>query len=671
MNSPQLLCSWRGSISDCACLATWIQIQVPDWPEKDSYWGYSYLGRPRRAYMGLVKRREQAAFLVPTGVPTMKALFLCFLVACATQITNIAWAADSDLDPTFGVGGRVLFDQWRQSSPTHAIVQQSDGKLVLASSSYGDTNLLLIARMQSDGTLDPSFGDGGIVTGDREYETALDVIEQLDKKLVVGGFDWQTSVAMIWRFNSNGDLDTTFGTSGVVHVDIAGFDAARKILQQPDGKLIVAGVTSYPARLLLARFNADGVLDPTFGAAGTSTIDLAGENDWGAFATLVPQTDGRLVVTAHTPGQLVVLRITEDGVLDQSFGTSGFTTIAAAENHTEHTITAGGSAAIQDDGKIVVSAMAAHCDFNAWGDCISRRDGFIVRLEPSGSIDPTLGLGKIVVHNLGFFSIHVEVADTIVCSFSDTYTIGLMKFMSNGSLDTDFGNNGRTIADFGSDDQLPIYVPQSTIRQADGKHVVLAGYAISGTNIGWYAAIARFGTDSSGFAGLVGVSHGYATEGYPAVLEFGRTGGSSGAISVNFQTVDGTARAERDYVSQSGQITWSDGDSSLKYIEIATIDDDEVEGDTFETFTIQLSDPTNGALLTNSIGSIDIADDDQEAARPPPPPDDGGANNSGGGGGAMSLEPLILLGLLAFLWQFGSQIRRRRIRFHMRQAGVS
>ena len=91
---------------------------------------------------------------------------------------------------------------------------------MLASSSYGDTNLLSIARMQSDGTLDPSFGDGGIVTGDREYETALDVIEQLDKKLVVRGFDWHP-VAMIWRFNSNGDLDTTFGTSGVVHVDIA------------------------------------------------------------------------------------------------------------------------------------------------------------------------------------------------------------------------------------------------------------------------------------------------------------------------------------------------------------------------------------------------------------------------------------------------------------------
>ena len=272
-----------------------------------------------------------------------------------------------------------------------------------------------------------------------------------------------------------------------------------------------------------------------------------------------------------------------------------------------------------------------------------------------------LGQGKIVVHNLGFFSIHVEVADTIVCTFSDTYTIGLMKFMSNGSLDTDFGNNGRTIADFGSDDQLPIYVPQSTIRQADGKHVVLAGYAISGTNIGWYPAIARFGADAPGFAGLVGVSQGYASEGYPALLEFRRTGGSSGEISVNFQTVDGTAQAERDYVSQSGQITWLDGDFSLKYIEIATIDDEEVEGGTLESFTIQLSAPTNGALLTNNFGSIDIDDDDAETAPPPPPPNDDGANGGGsGGGGAISLELLILLGLLAVLWHPGRPFRRRK-----------
>ena len=131
------------------------------------------------------------AFLIKQGMP-MKALFLSVFLSISIEFPSIALAADSDLDPTFGVGGRILLDQWRQSSPTHAIVQQSDGKLVLASSSYGDTNLLSIARMQSDGTLDPSFGDAGIVTGDREFETALDVIEQLDKKLVVAGFDWQT-----------------------------------------------------------------------------------------------------------------------------------------------------------------------------------------------------------------------------------------------------------------------------------------------------------------------------------------------------------------------------------------------------------------------------------------------------------------------------------------------
>ena len=207
----------------------------------------------------------------------------------------------------------------------------------------------------------------------------------------------------------------------------------------------------------------------------------------------------------------------------------------------------------------------------------------------------------------------------------------------------------------------PYTCHRAPIRQADGKHVVLAGYAISGTNIGWYPAIARFGADAPGFAGLVGVSQGYASEGYPALLEFRRTGGSSGEIGVNFQTVDGTAQAERDYVSQSGQITWLDGDFYLKYIEIATIDDEEVEGGTWESFTIQLSAPTNGALLTNSFGSIDIDDDDAETAPPPPPPNDDGANGGGsGGGGAISLELLILLGLLAVLWHPGRPFQRRK-----------
>ena len=625
MNGPDLLCWWRP---------------------------------PGRRISASKKGAKKRPSLLQQGVPIMKALFLSFLSACSIQISTIACAAESDLDPAFGIGGRVVFDQWRQSSPTHAIVQQADGKLVLASSSYGDTNLLSIARMQTDGTLDPSFGNGGIVTGDVEFETALDVIEQQDKKLVVAGFDWQHSLALIWRFNANGDSDTTFGANGVVHVDIDGFDQAQKIFQQPDGKLIVAGiVTTTDARLLLARFTANGELDPSFGSGGTSTIDLVGDNDWAELAALVRQPDGRLILAALTRGQLVILRVMEDGSLDESFGSNGSSSIDATQIDPDHTSIVEGSVAIQADGKIVASATAYHCDIDPWGDCITFDDGFIVRLEPTGALDPTFGDGKVVVEDVGFTSIVVEADDRIVCSFIQDFTeVGLMRFGSDGSLDLDFGDNGRAIADFGYDDLTPVYHSQSMIRQTDGKHVVLTGFAIANSNIGWFAAIARFGAKAPGFAGLVGVSNGYTTEGYPATLEFRRTGGSSGAITVNFQTANGTAQAERDYVSQSGQVSWADGDISPRYIEFATLDDDEVEVQSFETFTVQLSDPTNGALLTNSFGSIDIDDDDPEVAPPPPPPADDSA--MGGGGGAAGLLSVLLLGIVRLLQEFTRRSKR-------------
>jgi uncharacterized delta-60 repeat protein len=588
----------------------------------------------------------------------MKALILSFLVAFPFYGSSFAVAAESDLDPTFGVGGRLLLDQWRQSSPTHSIVQQSDGKLVLASSSYGDTDRLLIARLNLDGTLDGSYGNSGLVTGKVAFDVAVDVIQQQDQKLVVVGHNWQGSYdAIIWRFKPSGDVDTAFGASGSVRLDLGGVENLSRVIQRADGKLVVAGTTgSGDSRLILAQFEGNGNLDPSFGDGGVSIFDLGVRNEWSEVTALLQLPNGQLIVAGHSQGYLMVVKMTEYGVLDESFGSGGFTAIAAAEINSAHTYTSGGSAVVQND-RIIASASAWHCEPDPWSECGVVKDGFIVRLEPSGPLDSGLGAGKIVVSDVTFSSIAVGADNTIVCAYDDLHSFGLMKFKSNGDLDEAFGTGGLTIADFGSfDDRQALYISQRMIRQADGRHVFVAGYALANSNDGWFAAVARFGADAPGFAGLLGIGGlgGSSVEGGSPRIGVIRTGGSTGEVSVDYETVDDTALAEQDYVSESGQLTWADGDVSVKYIIITTIEDQLREGS--ESYGLQLSNPTNGALLARIFATIQIVDSDDIPPPPPPPPPPG----VGGGGGAINFELLVLLGGLLFVERLGS--RRRKLK---------
>lgn len=174
-------------------------------------------------------------------------LFLSF------GLPHLVQAAPGDLDPTFGTGGKVVTD-FGGPGGAHAVAILPDGKIVVAGAGLvnpGDNVTdLALARYNADGTLDQTFGAGGVVFTDLgRDESWFAVALQSDGKIVVGGgsgFAFPSS-AVLGRFNPDGSPDTSFGTGGVVTTDFGGFgcgDISAGIqalaLQPSDGKIVVA-----------------------------------------------------------------------------------------------------------------------------------------------------------------------------------------------------------------------------------------------------------------------------------------------------------------------------------------------------------------------------------------------------------------------------------------------
>ncbi|HEY2389171.1 MAG TPA: hypothetical protein VGK30_19645 [Candidatus Binatia bacterium] len=222
----------------------------------------------------------------------------------------------------------------------HAVGIQTDGKIVAAGSSLlvsGGSSALALARYAADGTLDPSFGTGGLVTSNPGLNSATALVIQSDGKLVVSGDSLFCCKLSVARYLPSGTLDSTFGLGGVASAAVPNnwFVTTNAMVQQSDGKFVVAGAADSPdtannQNFVLARFNVDGTLDTSFGSNGASVTDIAGSED-NAFA-LALQKDGKIVAAGYaTTGattDFAVARYGTDGTLDTSFGVGGKVTTA-------------------------------------------------------------------------------------------------------------------------------------------------------------------------------------------------------------------------------------------------------------------------------------------------------------------------------------------------------
>jgi uncharacterized delta-60 repeat protein len=438
--------------------------------------------------------RGEASGRAVRRVPLLAAVVFVIVLA---GVGATARAAAGDLDPSFGVGGRVTTDFSGSPSGAADLAIQADGRIVAAGSA-GSPGDFALARYQPDGNLDASFGVGGTVITDFGLgDAAQGVALQADGKVVAAG---HTGVSgdvadfALARYNLDGSLDASFGSGGRVTTDFAaGDDLAFDVAIQDDGKIVAVGRSSFPGEFVryfaLARYNDDGGLDASFGTGGKVTTGFAVGN--GIALSIAIQADGKIVVAgwsgATSPDlNFALVRYNADGSLDASFGTDGKATTDFGSNDVA------GDVAIQTDGKLVAAGWSGEPEF---------ADFALARYQPDGSLDPSFGTdGKVTTDLFGrtddqAFGVAIQTNGKIVAAgltrvFFPAFLggFGLARYNPDGSLDPSFGVGGKLTTDFGPG----FDVASDLALQGDGK-IVAAGSAPSMADF----ALARYDGDPS------------------------------------------------------------------------------------------------------------------------------------------------------------------------------
>ncbi len=489
-------------------------------------------------------------FGIPGRILGAVALFLLILPLTAQPGVRAATAplGAGDLDPTFGSGG--VATTWfpaTTSSRAYAMAVQADGKRVLAGAMDAPPDPAVIptpptntdfalARYNMDGTLDPTFGQGGMVSTDflGEEDTARAVAVQTDGKIVavgVAGYHSYHLALAVARYNADGSLDSSFADHGklLVYGSLGAMGQAVQI--QPDGKILVGGsIYENSGQFLLLRYTSDGSPDLTFGSNGRVQTQPSGNPNgtdilyalavqpdgkivaagWGGIVRYLPngaldtafgnggigvasagaqleavllQADGKLVAGSGG-GQFTVYRYLVNGQLDTSFDGDGTaTTVFAGVGASAHSL------ALQPDGKIIAVGSSQSWTRGIPNNCINCVLA-MARYNTDGSLDNGFGSGGQVVftfsaqewaagnaaHLLADGSLLVAGVDTVVDSSSNSPvgTFVLARFLATGSLDPAYGSGGRG--------HSPLVISRTAANglaiQADGK-LVTAGPHVS------------------------------------------------------------------------------------------------------------------------------------------------------------------------------------------------
>jgi uncharacterized delta-60 repeat protein len=395
-------------------------------------------------------------------------------------------APSGSLDASFGTGGKVKTAIGTGTDIAYSVAIQSNGKIVVAGylNINGDLDYnsdFALVRYNSDGSLDTAFGTGGKVTtaigtgNDYAYSVAI----QPDGKIVMAGssiVSWINDFALA-RYNTDGSLDTSFDTDGKVTTNIGtSDDFAHSVAIQSNGKIVAAGLSYNGSNFdfALARYNTDGSLDAAFGTGGKVTTAIGTSNS-GAWSVAI-QSDGRIVAAGYSYNgskyHFTLARYNSDGSLDTDFGTGGMVTTPFGTNSDIAM-----SVAIQSDGKIVAAGSSSSG---------SNLDFALVRYTTSGLLDTDFGTGGMVTTAIGTSndwanSIAIQPDGKIVAAgYSANGTnldFALVRYNSDGSLDIEFGTGGKltTAIGTGEDGAAGVAI------QSDGK-IVAAGCSVNSSN---------------------------------------------------------------------------------------------------------------------------------------------------------------------------------------------
>jgi uncharacterized delta-60 repeat protein len=368
-------------------------------------------------------------------------------VAVARYTTNgtpdLGFSDDGRLTTNFGgiasygssvdllAGGRILVTGTEESNSTN---------------SGNERSYLVMSRYAADGSLDNDFsGDGKVTLDDgRDRDvTAQDAAVQPDGSILIVG-DLNQDDTFIAKFRADGTPDTRFASSGERVIEFSdGSSSATATVLQPDGKILVIGVTlpeRSHAHFAIARLKTDGTSDSTFSGDGLATMAYLSNTSSSANCAAL-QADGKIVIAGtigtNSNADFGVARLNADGTLDKTFSGDGW-----QKTDFSGTLDRAYCIAIQPDGKILVGG---YTDPNP-----GSQDFALVRYNPNGTLDNSFsGDGKLTIdfdNNIdGARSIAIlDNGKIIIAGFAHLYEVGYDRFAmarvnADGSLDRTFG----------------------------------------------------------------------------------------------------------------------------------------------------------------------------------------------------------------------------------------
>ena len=334
------------------------------------------------------------------------------------------------IDPLPGVGDIAVTD----------LALQNDGRILVSARLANSGSVM---RFGPDGGLDATWDGDGILNSPDFSPNSIS-ISSSDKVSLAGASQDRFAVA---RLLSNGAPDIAFSLDGrTITTFGASYDLGEDVLQQPDGKLLVVGRSEYSA--LVLRYLANGQLDTSFSSDGKFTFDFDPRNESSIARAVALQRDGKILV-AGTVSRFVgssilrsfaIARLNVNGTLDNTFSQDGIATLDFIGDANVRSIE------LLADGRIVLAGT----DFKSIA---------LARFLPDGSLDTSFGqagksLKSFDTANLTMGSLvtlhdgRMLVAATMdrLTGSDDSQNILLVRYLSNGTIDSTFGSNGVTIA---------------------------------------------------------------------------------------------------------------------------------------------------------------------------------------------------------------------------------